>query len=221
MIEIKNVDKIYKDLTVGLKNINLVINDNETIILKGKSGSGKSTLLSILVALSKPTNGEVIINDIRVSKLPDSFASIFRRDNIGFIFQKFHLIPTISVFDNIITPLLPMDISPKEMQSKADIVMKQFDIIHKKNQKVKVLSGGEQQRVAIARALVNNPSIIIADEPTANLDSKLSNEFLKYIKELNGKKTIIVATHDNLFFNQGFQEIQMKDGNILTSPLFV
>lgn len=215
MIEIKNIKKIYKDSTVGLKDINLVINDNETIILKGKSGSGKSTLLSILVALSKPTNGEVIINGTRISKLPDSFASIFRRDNIGFIFQKFHLIPTISVFDNIITPLLPTDISAKDMQFKADIVMKQFNIIHKKNQKVKVLSGGEQQRVAIARALVNNPTIIIADEPTANLDEKLSNEFLEYVKELNGKKTIIVATHDNLFFNQGFKEIEMKDGKII------
>jgi len=216
MIEIKNIDKIYKDLTVGLKDINLVINDNETVILKGKSGSGKSTLLSILVALSKPTKGEVIINNTRVSKLPDSFASIFRRDNIGFIFQKFHLIPTITVFDNIITPLLPSsDLSIKEMQEKAEVVMEQFNISHKKNQNVKVLSGGEQQRVAIARALVNNPDIIIADEPTANLDSKLSNEFLEYIKELNGKKTIIIATHDNLFFNQGFREIEMSNGVLI------
>lgn len=215
MIEIKNIDKIYKDSTVGLKDINLIINRNETVILKGKSGSGKSTLLSILVALSKPTNGEVIIDSTRISKLPDSFASIFRRDNIGFIFQKFHLIPTISVFDNIITPLLPSNISNQEMKLKADIVMKQFNIIHKKNQKVKVLSGGEQQRVAISRALVNNPTIIIADEPTANLDAKLSLEFLEYIKELKGKKTIIIATHDNLFFNQGFREIEMSNGSII------
>ena len=222
MIEIKNVTKIYNyglsNEITALSDVSFKINVGELVILRGVSGSGKSTLLSIIAALQKPTFGEVIVKNERISKLPDNFASLFRRENIGFIFQKFNLIPTLSVFDNIITPLIPENLSDKEIESKAVNVMNEFNIIHKKDELVRNLSGGEQQRVAIARALVNNPCIILADEPTASIDEKLSLQFLEYIKKMkNYGKTIIIATHDPMFFNLPFadKEIIIRNGKVV------
>ena len=221
MIELKNITKIYdlnkNDQVVALKNINLSINEGELIILKGSSGSGKSTILSLIAALNKPTSGEVIVDNKKISKLPDNFASIYRRDNIGFIFQKYNLIADITVKENILLPLIPLNPDAEELDKKLDLVMEKFKISHKKETLVKNLSGGEQQRVAIARANVNNPKIIIADEPTANLDEKLSLHFIQILKELkNAGKTIVVATHDPLFFNLDFvdREIQVSNGTI-------
>ncbi len=205
MIEFKNVTKIFNfkmpNETIALKDINFKIEDNEIVLLKGPSGSGKSTILSLIAALSKPTFGEVIVDNKRVSKLPDNFAALFRREHIGFIFQKFNLISDLSVYENVITPLVVSDLTKEEIDKKAAKVMEKFDIIHKKNQKVKNLSGGEQQRCAIARALVNDPDIVLADEPTANLDEQLSLNFLKFVEEIKSeKKTLIISTHDPLFF---------------------
>jgi len=221
MIELKNITKIYdlnkNDQVVALKDINLSINEGELIILKGSSGSGKSTILSLIAALNKPTSGEVIVDNKKISKLPDNFASIYRRDNIGFIFQKYNLIADITVKENILLPLIPLNPDAEELDKKLDLVMEKFKISHKKETLVKNLSGGEQQRVAIARANVNNPKIIIADEPTANLDEKLSLHFIEILKELkNAGKTIVVATHDPLFFNLDFvdREIQVSNGTI-------
>ena len=221
MIELKNITKIYdlnkNDQVVALKDINLSINEGELIILKGSSGSGKSTILSLIAALSKPTSGEVIVDDKKISKLPDNFASIYRRDNIGFIFQKYNLITDISVKENILLPLIPLNPDANKLDEKLNLVMEKFKISHKKETLVKNLSGGEQQRVAIARANVNNPKIIIADEPTANLDEKLSLHFIEILKELKAAgKTIVVATHDPLFFDLDFvdREIQVSNGTI-------
>ncbi len=221
MIELKNITKIYdlnkNDQVVALKDINLSINEGELIILKGSSGSGKSTILSLIAALSKPTSGEVIVDEKKISKLPDNFASIYRRDNIGFIFQKYNLIADISVKENILLPLIPLNPDANELDEKLNLVMKKFQISHKKENLVKNLSGGEQQRVAIARANVNNPKIIIADEPTANLDEKLSLHFIEILRELKeAGKTIVVATHDPLFFDLDFvdREIQVSNGTI-------
>lgn len=226
MIEIINLTKVFElnknNKTVAIKNINLKINDGELIVLKGASGSGKSTILSSLAALSKPTNGEVIIDNDRVSKLPDNFASLFRREKIGFIFQKYNLIPTLSVKENILIPLIPQNLPSKEIQKILDEVMKKFKIEHKKDEMVKNLSGGEQQRVAIARSQVNNPKYIIADEPTANLDKDLSLHFIEILKELkNEGKTIIVATHDPLFFELDFVDkiVEISNGEILEEVL--
>ncbi len=223
MIQIKNLTKIYEvnknNKTIALNNVNLEINKGELIILKGSSGSGKSTILSTLAGLSKPTSGEVIINNERVSKLPDNFASIFRREHIGFIFQKYNLIPNISVKENILIPLIPQNPDSKEAEKLLENVMKKFKIEHKKNDIVKNLSGGEQQRVAIARSQINNPSIIIADEPTANLDKELSLHFIDILKELKKEgKTIIVATHDPLFFDLDFCDrlIEVSNGELLS-----
>ena len=222
MIELKNLTKIYEvnknNKTTAIKNINLSINKGELIVLKGSSGSGKSTILSTLAGLCKPTSGEVIINNERISKLPDNFASIFRREHIGFIFQKYNLIPNISVKENILIPLIPQNPSSKEVEELLISTMKKFKIEHKKDDIVKNLSGGEQQRVAIARSQINNPSIIIADEPTANLDKDLSLHFIDILKELKQTgKTIIVATHDPLFFDLDFVDrlIEVSNGEIV------
>ena len=222
MIELKNILKTYElnknDKVVALDNVNLTINEGELVVLKGASGSGKSTILSLIAALSKPTSGEVIVDEKKISKLPDNFASVYRRDNIGFIFQKYNLIPTLSVKENIILPLVPLNPPANEIVEKLDKVAQMFNISHKKDALVRNLSGGEQQRVAIARANVNDPKILIADEPTANLDEKLSLNFIEILRELKAlNKTIVIATHDPLFFDLDFvdREIQVHNGKIV------
>jgi len=222
MIELKNVTKIYNvsktDTVTAIKNINISIKQGELIILKGSSGSGKSTILSLIAGLSKPTTGEITIDNQRISKLPDDFASLFRRENIGFIFQKYNLIPNLNVKENILLPLIPENLNVALLNEKGNIAMAKFNILHKKNILVQNLSGGEQQRVAIARAYINNPKIIIADEPTANLDIILSKKFIEILKELKkAEKTIIIATHDPLFFDLDFTDkiISMNNGYIL------
>ena len=204
MIELKNITKIYNYQTskelVALKDINLRVKSGEFVVLMGASGSGKSTILSLIAGLLKPTFGEVLVDGEVISKLPDSFATVFRRENIGFIFQKFNLFNDLSVFDNIVMPLVVSEKSAKEIEALADKVMREFNILHKKEQKVSKLSGGEQQRCAIARAMINDPKIILADEPTANLDDKLSREFIESLKRFKDEgKTIVVATHDRRF----------------------
>ncbi|DAB33656.1 MAG TPA: ABC transporter ATP-binding protein [Sulfurospirillum sp. UBA12182] len=218
MITFKNVNKIFANDFYALKDINFHIKQGELVLLKGASGSGKSTILSLLAGLSKPSSGEVVVFNKHISKLPDDFASLFRREHIGFIFQKFNLIENLSVKENIITPLIPSNLEESIIDQRCEALLKRFDIEEKRDVLVKKLSGGEQQRVVIARALINEPRIIIADEPTANLDEKLSQDFILYLKALKEEgKTIIVATHDNLFFDLDFIDkiIQMKKGVIL------
>lgn len=222
MIHFTNVTKEFvinkNNRITALKNINLEIQQGEVVVLKGASGSGKSTILSLIVALSKPTTGEVIVNEQRVSKLPDNFASQYRRESVGIIFQKFNLIPNLSVKENILVPLIPKNIQEIQGEERLRAVMEQFKISHKQDVIVKNLSGGEQQRVAIARALVNNPQIIIADEPTANLDKDLSLHFIEEIRDLKKEgKTVVIATHDPLFDDLEFIDttIHISNGEII------
>ncbi len=222
MIELKNISKIYQvsqnHQIKAVDNISLKFDEGELIILKGSSGSGKSTILSLIAGLNKPSNGEVIVDNRRISKLPDDFLALFRRENIGFIFQKYNLIPSLSVSKNIILPLVPNNPDEKELQEALDSVMKRFNISHKKDILVSKLSGGEQQRVAIARAYINEPKIVIADEPTANLDKKLSLDFINILKELKeSNRTIILATHDPLFFDLDFVDriIEIENGVVI------
>ena len=205
MISLRNVYKIYPNDIVALNAVDLEFSEGELIILKGVSGSGKSTILSLIAGLSKPTSGDVIVDAQNIAKLPDHFCSLYRQASIGFIFQKFNLISNLSVKDNILLPLIPLNLDEEELTLRLVDVMTLFNISHKENELVKNLSGGEQQRVAIARANVNRPKIILADEPTASLDEKLSLEFIEILKEMKSQnKTIIVATHDPLFFNLDF-----------------
>ena len=219
MIKFDNVTKIYnlnkKDEKTAVKNINLKINKGEILILKGPSGSGKTTLLNLLSAISKPNEGAVYVNDLCVSKLPDNFASEYRRNSIGIIFQSFNLLNHLTVFENIIAPLVPEKKSIyKSKKGLKDFFVK-FDLNELLNTKVKYLSGGEQQRVAIARALINNPEIIIADEPTAHLDSNLCDELISYFNGFHKDgKTIIIATHDERLLKLDANILNIKDGEL-------
>lgn len=202
MIEIKNLTKIFNEGTAkefcALKDVNFSIKKGEISLISGVSGSGKSTLLALIAGLYKPTKGEVIIDETSISKLPENFASKFRRENIGIIFQNFNLIPTLNVLNNVLLPTLP---DKKNLQKRACELLDTFQMLDKKDVLAKNLSGGESQRVAIVRALINSPMLILADEPTANLDKKLSLkllEFLELIQKLG--HTLLISTHDPLFY---------------------
>ncbi|MCT7911055.1 ABC transporter ATP-binding protein [Arcobacter lacus] len=221
MIKIKNLNKIFYENKnkefYALKDINLNIKKSSCVILKGVSGSGKSTLLSLIATLQKPTSGEIVVEDESIAKLPDFHASNFRARKIGFIFQSFNLFNELSVKDNISLPLIPLGFSQKQIDEKVINTLKLANILHKKDELVSNLSGGEKQRCAIARALVNDCEIILCDEPTANLDYENSKNFIEILKELKElKKTIIIATHDPIFDNLDFvdSEILIKNGQI-------
>ncbi|QOG11863.1 ABC transporter ATP-binding protein [Arcobacter sp. FWKO B] len=221
MISIKALDKIYnlgeKNEFKALKNIGLHINNNECVILKGISGSGKSTLLSIIGGMNKPTNGDVIVESKHIAKLPDLHLSNFRAKSIGFVFQAFHLIDGLSVFDNVSVPLIPFGLKQSEINQKVKYALEILKISHKSEQIASTLSGGEKQRVAIARAIVNNPNIVLLDEPTANLDIANSKNLLCILQDLkNIGKTIVVATHDTIFDDALFVDrmIYIQDGTI-------
>ncbi len=198
MIELKNVTKIFNENRpnefIAVKDISFSVKKGEIFILNGVSGSGKTTVLSMIAGLYKPSAGEIIVKNESINKLSLKFMSLFRRENIGFIFQNFNLIPTLSVFENIILPALPCKILPLQ---RADELLDEFNLKNKKNELAKNLSGGEMQRVAIIRALINDADIILADEPTANLDAFLSQKFVEILKFLQNKgKTIVISTHD-------------------------
>ncbi|MCT7611321.1 ABC transporter ATP-binding protein [Aliarcobacter butzleri] len=221
MIKIKNLNKIFYENTnkefYALKDINLNIKKSSCVVLKGVSGSGKSTLLSLIATLQKPTSGEIVVENESIAKLPDFHASNFRARKIGFIFQSFNLFNELSVKDNISLPLIPLGFSQKQIDEKVMNTLKLANILHKKDELVSNLSGGEKQRCAIARALVNDCEIILCDEPTANLDYENSKNFIEILKELKElKKTIIIATHDPIFDNLDFvdSEILIKNGQI-------
>jgi putative ABC transport system ATP-binding protein len=221
MIVLRDIRKVYASASeevVALKKLSLHVKAGAFCVLKGASGSGKSTVLSLIAGLSKPSSGEVLVDGKHISKLPDAFSAHFRRSHIGFIFQKYHLIPTLSVKDNIIVPLIPENLPLSEIEERVQKVMEKFSINHKALSMVKYLSGGEQQRVAIARALVNQPKIILADEPTANLDAALSMELITIFEMLKKEGvSIIVATHDPLFFDLACVDtiVEMKNGEII------
>lgn len=221
MIRIDNVTKIFgkKDEEFyALKNITLNIAQGECVLLRGGSGGGKSTLLSIIGGLLKPTSGNVVVDGIGVAKVPDDFATLFRREHIGFIFQKYNLIGNLNVFDNVSTPLLPTSLTYGETVKKVEMALKIANISHKSNTLARNLSGGEQQRVAIARAIVNSPKIILADEPSANLDMKLTIEFLKEMEAVKSLgKTIIIASHDEILLKSNLFDrvITLREGSIV------
>lgn len=221
MIKVTNLNKVFNENTKkefhALKDINIEIQTSSCVILKGVSGSGKSTLLSILGALSKPCFGEVIINDDSIAKLPDLHSSAFRAQNLGFIFQSYNLFNELNVEENVSIPLVPLGFTQKEINQKVQKALNLANIEHKKYETVSNLSGGEKQRTAIARALVNNPDIILCDEPTANLDNTNSLKFIEVLRKLKKlNKTIIVATHDPIFDKLDFVDntINIKDGKI-------
>jgi len=182
-----------------LQDVSFQVAENEVVCIQGPSGSGKSTLLSIIGCLFPPTSGLAEIDGKRLSRLPDRYLTLHRRQSIGFIFQRFQLIPDLSVQANIILPLLPVGLSPSQCRKRSGKLMELFSISHRQHFPVSKISGGELQRTAIARALILDPPIILADEPTAHLDTDLSMDFMNMIKELKKRgKTVVMTSHDPL-----------------------
>ncbi|HLC14778.1 MAG TPA: ABC transporter ATP-binding protein [Thermodesulfovibrionia bacterium] len=223
MIELIEITKVFNAGKVNefkaLKGISAAIEDNKITVLKGPSGSGKSTLLSIVGCMSRPTSGRIKLYDREITSLPERFLAQIRRKTFGFIFQHFNLIKGISVIENVMIPAYPTGERHTELKDRAMELLTRFRISSKANQHVEFLSGGEKQRTAIARALINEPSIVIADEPTAHLDTALSLELLNILENLKKKwnKTIIITTHDPLVFETNIAErvLELRDGEIV------
>ncbi len=218
MIELKKVNKIYKMGKIdvhALKNVSLKIEAGEFVAIIGPSGSGKSTLLHILGFLDKPTTGSYILFDREITDLKDDQLALLRNNLAGFIFQQFHLLPRITALQNVELPLIYA--GKRHLKDRASKKLAEVKLSHRQAHRSNELSGGEQQRVAIARALVNEPLVIIADEPTGNLDSKSEEEVISILKELNRKgKTIIMVTHEREIAKYASRVITMRDGEIIS-----
>lgn len=221
-IKVAGVSKIYNsglaDEVTALQDVSMGIELGTVAAITGPSGSGKTSLLSLIGCMARPTEGKILVGSKDVVKLPERFLTDIRRRKFGFIFQQFHLIRELTVLDNVLLPLFPLDITMSKMKQKAIVCLEQLNIDHKKKAKVKTLSGGEQQRVAIARALINSPEVIIADEPTAHLDRKLAQEFLDILNMLKEEgKTVVIATHDPFVYKNKLidQTVSMEDGKIM------
>lgn len=202
----------------ALSGIDLTIPAKKVTALKGPSGSGKTTLLTILGCLARPTEGRVKLKGEDISGLPERFLTEIRRKTFGFIFQQFNLIRGLSAIENVILPAYPLGQPRKELLEKAETLLADVALGHRRDAKVEWLSGGEQQRVAICRALINDPEILIADEPTANLDTKLSKEFLGILEKLAGQgRTIILTSHDPLVVESSVVDrvVTLRDGRIV------
>ncbi|HOT60764.1 MAG TPA: ABC transporter ATP-binding protein [Candidatus Dojkabacteria bacterium] len=217
IIELKNITKIYKSEggnTLALDDIDLNIQQGEFLAIMGPSGSGKSTLMNILGLLDVPTSGTYILNEQKVSKLKEKELAKIRNKEIGFVFQQFNLLPRTTVFDNVLMPTIYGDIpNPKE---KAEALIDMVGLKNWRKHKSNQLSGGQIQRVAIARALMMDPSIILADEPTGNLDTKRSAEIMELFKEINEKgSTIVLITHEGYLANYASRIIHIQDGKII------
>ncbi len=221
LIEARNLCKIYNrqrpDEVQALTDISFSLAQGEVAVLKGPSGSGKTSLLSLIGCMARPTSGSIQLAGRDVAKLPERFLAGIRRQSFGFVFQQFNLLRDLNVFDNILLPLYPTDMNSDQMQVLADEVLEKLALSSKRHMKIRQLSGGEQQRVAIARALINQPEIIIADEPTAHLDSKLAEELLVILGLLKREgKTIIIATHDPEVYQHALVDrcFAMHDGSL-------
>lgn len=217
MIELKEIGKVFRTSeieTVALDNVNIKINKGEFVAVMGPSGCGKSTLLNIIGMLDKPTSGTVTINGTSGEGMKDSEMAEFRNSTIGFIFQSFHLIQSLNVIDNVEMPLLYAGMGAKERRKRAEEVLRQVGMSHRMRHMPSQLSGGQCQRVAIARAMACNPKIILADEPTGNLDSKMSAEIMQLLLDLNEKegRTIVMVTHNEQQARQAHRIIRFFDG---------
>ncbi len=222
MINIRGVSLVYnqgkQNEFCALKNINLDINNGELVILKGVSGSGKSTLLSLIALLQKPTSGEILIDGTNIAKLPDAFCSEFRHKRLGLVFQNFNLIEGLSVYENLLAPFALTNFKANVREEMIKKALELANIAHKRDENVSNLSGGERQRCAVARALSMDADIILADEPTANLDRDNARAFLGLLesfKEL--KKSVIVATHDSIFDDLSATDrvVSLQNGEIV------
>lgn len=226
MKEIIKLTNIARQYTIGteeihaLKSVSLSIHKNEYVALMGPSGSGKSTLMNILGCLDTPSTGEYILNDISVARMLDNDLAEVRNKEIGFVFQTFNLLPRSTALENVALPLVYSGISKVDREKRAKEVLDQVGLTNRMMHKPNELSGGQRQRVAIARALVNKPAIILADEPTGNLDSKTSVEIMGLFEEIhkNGN-TIILVTHEEDIARHAHRIVRLKDGLVETDEV--
>ena len=218
IINLENIVKNYKVGTVlveALRSISLIIRKNEFVAIMGPSGSGKSTLMNILGCLDTPTGGSYMLNGHDVSKMDDNSLAEIRNREIGFVFQTFNLLPRSSALENVMLPLIYAGYSKAKRIERASTVIEEVKLTDRMTHKPNELSGGQRQRVAIARALVNNPAIILADEPTGNLDSKTSIEILGLLEEIHKKgNTVIIVTHEEDIAMHTHRIIRLIDGKI-------
>nr|WP_078735599.1 ABC transporter ATP-binding protein [Porphyromonas cangingivalis] len=217
MISLEQVHKIYRTEeieTVALENVNLQVDEGEFLAVMGPSGCGKSTLLNVMGLLDNPTSGRVILNGIETDKMKDKDLAKFRNENLGFVFQSFHLINSLNVIDNVELPLLYRKVSASERHRLAKEVLEKVGLSHRMRHFPAQLSGGQCQRVAIARAIIGNPSIILADEPTGNLDSKMGAEVMGLLHQLNKEdgRTIVMVTHDEGKAEETSRIVRFLDG---------
>ncbi len=218
VIEIHNIAKSYQIGSVivrALREVSVTINKNEYVAIMGPSGSGKSTLMNLLGCLDTPTSGSYILNGTDVSKMEDDYLAEIRNKEIGFIFQTFNLLPRYTALENVTLPLIYAGVAKAEREAIAVKTLEQVGLADRMSHKPNELSGGQRQRVAIARALVNNPSIILADEPTGNLDSKTSIDIMGLLDDIHKKgNTVIVVTHEEDIAKHAARIIRLFDGEI-------
>ncbi len=223
MIQLKNLSKVFRTEEVETKAINdisLVINEGEFVSVMGPSGSGKSTLLNIIGLLDSATSGSYVFLGKEISGLNESQKAIIRKQHLGFIFQNFNLIDELPVFDNIELPLIYNNVGASERKKRVTEIAERLAISHRLKHYPQQLSGGQQQRVAVARALINNPKLILADEPTGNLDSKNGNEVMELLTDLHAQgATILMVTHSDYDASFSQKTIVMKDGMIVTEKM--
>ena len=216
IIELRNIYKIYKmgsNDVIALRRINLVISEKEFVAIKGPSGAGKSTLLHLIGGLDTPTNGHVIVKGINLSDFAEDQLTTYRKDYIGFVFQFFNLIPTLTALENVVVSRL---FDTDKGLDRARELLNMMGLGNRMNHLPTELSGGEQQRVAIARALMNNPAILLADEPTGNIDTQTGREILRLFKKLNNSgTTIVLVTHDEETARFANRIINLRDGKLL------
>lgn len=217
MIFLDNIEKVYRTdaiETVALAKISLSISGGEFVSIMGPSGSGKSTLLNVMGLLDSPSNGSVVLNNRPITSYSDRYLAKIRNEEIGFIFQNFHLIPDLNVLDNVEIPLLYRNLTSKQRRQLATDALEKVGLNHRSKHFPSQLSGGQQQRVAIARAIVGKPKILLADEPTGNLDSAMGDEVMNVLKELNevSGTTIVMVTHDQRMADMTKRIFRLFDG---------
>ena len=216
MIEVKSIKKSFGELEV-LHGVSLSVAEGEIVSIVGASGAGKRTLLQIMGSLMAADGGEVVIDGVSLESLSDDELSEFRNKRIGFIFQSYHLLPEFSALENVMMPMLIAGVRRKDADSRARELLEMVAMTHRAEHKPSALSGGEQQRVAIARALANRPAVVLADEPTGNLDTDTRNDIQRLFFELRERtgQTFVIVTHDSALADDADRKIVMKDGEIL------
>jgi putative ABC transport system ATP-binding protein len=222
MLELINVRKVFNqgkpNEFVAVDGVNLYLNSHRVVVLRGPSGSGKTTLLSMMGCMARPTSGRIKLMEREVTSLPERFLTEIRQRTFGFIFQQFNLIKGITVLENVMLPAYPTGERHSSLRRRAMDLLGLFDLSEKAFSKPEWLSGGEAQRTAIVRALINNPSVIIADEPTGNLDTALSRQFMEMVRKLrDDRKTVLIASHDPLVYESDIVErvIHVRDGKVI------